>query len=68
MIRSIEQLVSVLKGDKLSATEVQMKAIETLQNTLNNWSDGSWSNKSKENIESKEPVTMDRQSPINSAG
>ena len=41
IIRSIDQLVSVLKGDKLSATEAQMKAIETLQNTLNNWSDGS---------------------------
>ena len=33
VIRSIEQLVSVsvLKGDKLSATEAQMKVIETLQ-------------------------------------
>ena len=48
VIRSIEQLVSVLKGDKLSATEAQMKAIETLQNTLNNWSDGNWSKESKE--------------------
>ena len=35
-IRTIEQLTSVLKGDKLSATEAQMKAIETLQKTLNN--------------------------------
>ena len=40
-----------------------MKAIETLQNTLNNWSDGNWSKESKENIKNKEPVTMDRQSP-----
>ena len=63
VIRSIEQLVSVLKGDKLSATEAQMKAIETLQNTLNNWSDGNWSKESKDNIENKEPVTMDKQSP-----
>ena len=60
--RSIEQLVSVLKGDKLSATEAQMKAMETLQNALNNWSDGNWSRETKENIENKEPVTMDRQS------
>ena len=34
VIRSIEQLVSVLKGDKLSATEAPMKAMETLQSKL----------------------------------
>ena len=48
VIRSIERLVSVLKGDNLSATEAQMKPIEILQNTLNNWSDGNWSKESKE--------------------
>ena len=62
-LTSIEQLISVLKWDKLSATEAQMKAIETLQNTRNNWSDGNWSKESKENIKNKEPVTIDRQSP-----
>ena len=63
VIRRIGQLISVLKGDKLSATEAQMKAIETLQSTLNNWSDGDWSKESKEIIKNEEPVMMDRQSP-----
>ena len=60
VIRSIEQLTAVLKGDKLSATEAQMKAIETLQSTLNNWSDGDWI---KENKENEEPVKVNQQSP-----
>ena len=64
VVRSIEQLTSVLKGDKLSATEAQMKAIETLQSTLNSWYNVSWTKVSKENNENKEPVMMDRQSPM----
>ena len=40
-----------------------MKAIETLQSTLNNWSSRDWSKESMENIKNEEPVMMDRQSP-----
>ena len=53
----------MLKGDKLNATEGQMKAIETLQSTLNNWSDGDWGKELKESIEIEEPVMTGRQSP-----
>ena len=58
VIRSIEQLTAVLTGNKLSATEAQMKAIEMLQNTLNNWSYGDWNKTPSKNKENKEPVKV----------
>ena len=39
IMHSIQQLTAVLKGDGVSTSDVQMKAIEALQSTLNKWSD-----------------------------
>ena len=52
-MHSIQQLTAVLKGDGVSAADIQMKAIEVLQSTLNKWSDGD-TKKEKEPVKVKE--------------
>ena len=39
LMHSIQQLTAVLKGDGVSASDAQMKAIQDLQETLINWSE-----------------------------
>ena len=39
LMHSIQQLTAVLKGDGVSASDAQMKAIQKLQETLINWSE-----------------------------
>ena len=54
IMHSIQQLTAVLKGDGVSASDAQMKAIEVLQSTLNKWSDDDTKNE-------KEPVKVKEQ-------
>ena len=62
IMHSIQQLTAVLKGDGVSTSDVQMKAIEALQSTLNKWSDDD-TKKEKEPIKVKEQPGQVRRLP-----
>ena len=50
IMHGIQQLIAVLKGDKVSASDAQMKAIQSLQETLINWSEEDKLETQKENM------------------